>query len=156
MDTGRWSSSGRRTGCKGRAGLSEIVRSSCRCLSSCLLLQHNTHHAASPHVSIILTEEYSCRIEACNSFKGPQHVPDTMILTASFLDDMQASVHCQHCTQIRMAMLYLVSVGLSRSWDRLGCNEARASPTCTIALLKHGGPAIMFIVIAQVCSQPYT
>ena len=38
-DRGRWSSSGRRPGCKGRAGLSDIVRSSCRCLSSCLLLQ---------------------------------------------------------------------------------------------------------------------
>lgn len=80
-------------------------------------------HVASPHVSINLTEEYSCRIEACNSFKTPQHVPGTMILAATFGHDMR-TVHFQQCTQnpdgidvpcISRSVKVLRQVGVQRS-----------------------------------------
>ena len=54
---------------------------------------------------------------------------------------------------IRAAVgLHLLSMASSRSCERAGCSIARASPVCTIALLNKGGPAIIFMVMAQVCS----
>jgi len=48
--------------------------------------------------------------------------------------------------------LHLLSMASSSSCERAGCSIARASPVCTIALLNKGGPAIMFMVMAQVCN----